>query len=181
MVKEISIFDPGCEGGNCPRKETCPEYVDNIDRGVTMNWLKHATILSIQDWLCHINTCIEQQPGGHLAIVSGSLMPGADTSYPNPPFLCYSILQQDVDLNNDIAYKWVHVCFTAIDAGIIAAYNMIAYEASMKKKREEIAATAPERQKKLAEDLDTDEEETLDPVSLRDAMEIAEEIRLQGG
>jgi len=140
-----------------------------------MKWLKHATILSMIDWENHITVCNTEQSGDHIAVVSGSIMPGAATSYPNPPFLCYAILQQETDMSGEISYRWVHTCFTAIDAGIIAAHNMDVYEATMKKKREELEANASERQQQLLDDLDFETEETLKPISLREAMEMAEE------
>jgi len=142
-----------------------------------MDWLKHATIISVADWRSHIAECEGVQLGDHLAIVSGSLMPSADHAYPNPPFLCYSILQKDIDLSSDISYRWIHACFTAIDAGIIATYNMEIYEATMKKTREELAKKAPERQAKLIADmeLDVESEENLGTVGLREAMKVAEE------
>ena len=145
-----------------------------------MEWLKTATIRSNPDWHNHIALCEDQQLGDHLAVVSGSLMPGANTSHPNPPFVCYSILQQDIDLNGDISYRWIHTCFTVIDAAIVASYNLELYEATMKKKRKELAAEAPDRQKKLIEDieLDMEPEEDLGTIGMREAMEVAKEKKI---
>jgi len=142
-----------------------------------MNWLKPATILSLSDWRRHIDVCNEEEKGSHIAVVSGSLIPSAETSYPNPPFLCYGVRQREINLSGEVTTRWVHTCFTIIDASIIGAQNDEIYRAEKEKRRKELEENQDERRQTLLEDLEMDEEaeEDLGTVGLRQAMEAKKE------
>lgn len=139
--------------------------------------IKHATILTKYDWQDHVDACNKEFKGGHNGIASGSFIPGIDTTYPNPPFLCYSILSKATTMNGDLHAEWTHVCFMPVDAGILGAHAQDVYEQIKREKREELEKTQPERLKQLAADLDLEDDpaENLGTITLKDALEAGDE------
>ena len=143
-----------------------------------MDWLKTRTVLSSRDWAAHILSCNEYETAPHLGVVSGSIIPGADGTRPEPPFLCYSVLREETDIGGNISNQWVHFCFTIVDAAIIGAQHEEMYKEEKEKVKQALKENESERRKTLEDDLMEDLEdieEDLGTITSREALEIAKE------
>ena len=152
-----------------------------------MDGVKHGFVLSREGWAERIRECEDNParwnastPIKHIAFFGEQVLTDARLLNPEPPYILYSLLKCDVDLNGELTYTWMHVIFGPKEAGFLSAHAAERVKVAREKKEEELVVGKEERLANLAEDLemDLDSEENLGVIGMEEATRSDKEDRL---